>query len=333
MPNSDITPRTWEIARECAEVFGAIPQAFQGCIRTLRQNHLSNMHAGRWGLDDASQQSLFRLLQSQTLKSCFYFALVTFYEEALNGKEYLSTKDIVSPFSPGALASILALTYLNKFSKRVLSEGWESLSRRVQESSEIGGLLGQATPQLGFDSSLFVGGMRHLSFAPVLAAKPRLFIDYKRHLKKAGIPFDYQWELENIGCTLGQIGSILLQHSGFGIPYADAFFQATSTRFDFPVSPESNAFRMVAVWSEGILLACPIPSIEGEDEYAMEEYQMNNLLAKAEEIRENGSKHSFLNKTREDLSPTKTPLLYTPQERAEAQAEDAGRDEIDDLLR
>ena len=327
----DFSPQSWEMARAYASDFGPIPQAFQGCIRALRQNHIHNFQKGTGGLEPAAESLLARLLSSKTLTACFYFALLTFHGESTRKSDYLTKKDIFYPFSPGALASILALVYFNKYCRKLVKEGWEPLSRRIQESAEIGGLLGQATPALGFDVSLFVGPMRHIAFSAVLARTPRLYIEYKKHLKKAAVPYDFKWEMERMGCTLGQIGSILLQHSGFGIQYANSFFEGISAKFDAVISPEATGFRMVAVWSESILLACPIPRVEGEDEYAMEEYQMQNLLLKAEEVRENGSKYSFLNRTKDDISPVKTPQLFTAEERAAAPAEEA-RDEIEELL-
>lgn len=329
---TEFTPKSWEVARLFADEFGGMPAAFQTCIRSLRQNHIQNKEHGGHSVDTPSLNLLLRLLQSKTLTACFYYALMTFYGEQVKDQDYLPLDKMIGPFGPGALASILALIYLNKYSKKLTKEGWEALSRRIQESSEIGGLLGQSTPSLGFDSSLFVGPMRHIAFAAVLQDNPRLYIEYKKFLKKVAVPYNIEWELEHFGCTLGQIGSMLLQLCGFGIPYANAFFQATSAKFDTPISRDATDFRMVAVWSESILLGCPIPRVEGEDEYAMEEYQMRNLLSRAEEIRENGSKYSFLNRTKEDVSPHKTPQLFTPEERAAAPAPEGGKDEIDELL-
>ncbi len=329
---TEFTPKSWETARLFADQFGGMPPSFQTCIRSLRQNHLQNKEQGGHSIDTTSLNLLLRLLQSRTLTACFYFALLTFYGEHVKNQDYLSGERVTGPFGPGAVASILALIYLNKFSKKLMKEGWESHSRRIQESSEIGGLLGQSTPSLGFDSSLFVGPMRHIAFAAVLQNNPRLYIEYKKFLKKSAVPYNVEWELEHLGCTLGQIGSMLLQSCGFGVSYANAFFQATSAKFETPLSREATDFRMVAVWSESILLGCPIPRVEGEDEYAMEEYQMRNLLNRAEEIRENGSKYSFLNRTKDDISPHKTPQLFTPEERAAAPASEGGKDDIEDLL-
>ena len=321
---------TWKAAKNYAQEFAAFPPSFQQCIRALRQNHLSNLQKASAGLDHTSMQLLLRLLNSKTLKACFYFAMLNYYGDTIHRQDRLDTKGIVSPFGPGSLASILALVYLNKYSRRLVKEGWEAFSRRIQESSEIGGLLGQAVPSLGFDASIFIGPMRHIALAAVLSQKSKVHLEYKRHLNKIQLPYDSAWEIDKIGCTLGQIGSILIQNSGFGIPYANAFFEGTSARFDEVISPEASAFRMVAVWSESILLGCSIPRVEGEDEYAMEEYQMRNLLTNAEEIRENGSKYSYLNRSKDDLNPAQTPLLFTAEERAAAST--AEEDEIEDLI-
>lgn len=326
-------PNSWNTAREFAAIFGYIPQAFAMCIRTLRLNHLKNREAAKSGLDETSDQLVRRLLNSKTLKAAIYYALLTYYEEVINTQKQLTKKDLITPFGPGALASVLGLIYLNRYSKKVLTEGWEALSRRVQESSEIGGLLGQSTPRLGFDMSLLVGPVRHLASVPVLKKYPRAYIDYKRHLKKEDIPYDSTWEMRHWGCSLGQIGSVILQTVGFGIPFANAFFQAMSVDFDMPLDEEASAFRILAVWSEAMLLGCGIPKVYGEDEYVMEDYQMEKLLTRAEMIRENGSKYAWLNKSKEDITIDKAPALYSRAEvEAHAVKGEEPKDELDELF-
>ena len=321
---------TWETARSYALLIGPIPQAFQGCIRSLRQNQAQNIAENHVGVDESSDFQLGRLLNSKTIKAAFYYAMLTYYEDNAK-KRYINPREIVAPFSPGALASLLTIIYLTRFCRRIVTEGWDALARRIQESSDIGGIVGRTIPALGFDASLLIGPIRHIAFATVLQRYPKSYLECKRYLRKNGKPFDYNWEIKQFGCTLGQIASIILQAAGFGVNFSKAYFEATSSGFTLPLEDKANALRLLAVWTESMLVGCPIPRVEGEDNFTMEEEQMKSLISNAELIRENGSRFSWLNKTRDDISPERTPALYSEKEH-EAAVSQCARDDLDDIF-
>ncbi|MCO6431701.1 MAG: hypothetical protein J5J00_12655 [Deltaproteobacteria bacterium] len=303
----------WRLAEQRLRASMYFAASFTTAIRTLRANEAHNIDRGNdpKELSENSRFFLRRLFRAPSILAPLYFLSLTYHEEKLADKSYVSRDYLVSLYKPGELASILALIYLYHNLRRVCDpEDWGRYSKIVNDIIEIGGLIGRHLPELGFANSLLATGVRHLAAAVFLRTDPANFRIYRRDSKIQQRLLSLEIERRIWECTHVEIGTRILQLFGFGVPFAASFHRAALTPNRKELDLKSNRLRLTLVWSEALYLGVKPPVIKGEEQLIASESILDRILDEASRIREKGSKHAWLSKRKNAISPTLTPQLY-----------------------
>ncbi len=303
-------PETWHIARNFLQVLGEVPISFSTPVRTLQ---FDQRNTGT--LSTAGHFLSTRLLRSTTLKSIFYHGTITFFGDQLANSAYVSSSDLVRMYEPRDLSAILGVIY---FYRRAQSKrttelyGWDDLVRRLIIRSEIAGHLGRAIPELGLCSSMLAATMRDLGMLVFGLNDPEHYNEYRQHLESAALPYHYEFELEKWGCTHLDVGANMLQLLGFGINLSHALLIGMGPRA--PVSPGENleAFRLslAETWLEALLERGNEPRQTHLGQFYPTEKDKYKLMYEVNQLREQGSKHTWLIRSKSDINPRTTPQLY-----------------------
>jgi hypothetical protein len=320
------TAESLEVARAYAGLIGEIPSSFSSTLRVLITDE--EKHGG--ALSSTGRYLATRLLKSRGVLSAMYYGALTFREEKLNSLGGPSLENLTKSFSPMELAGLIGLLYLYRrvrsFSAPAL---WSELQPRIRAMLEMGGHVGAAIPRIGLTMGTFVGCFTDMTLCLFQKQDEKAFKEYRRHLKSSNLPYDLPGEMALWGCTRFNVGSVLLQMLGFGVATANAYSQGLSCEHPLGegLIPEAYRFKICAVWIEALLNTGAVPEMTHRGEFYPTQAASAVLLREAAIVKEKGTKHAFIEKTKEDVSPEKTPFFFpdTPpaKEPEEAPAEAA----------
>ncbi|MDC0358171.1 hypothetical protein OAO01_05085 [Oligoflexia bacterium] len=303
------SPESWASAKAYAALFGDVPSSFSSTVRTLLKDHEKNDKK----LAASSRFQVVRILNGPSTKAMFYFACQTFRKEQIPDKSYLAVKDLVNLFEPIDLAAIVGLIYLYKRCTMLCENvKWEDLSKAMQLESEVGGHLGSAIPSIGFGTGLLVGALPHLALCTFKRHDSSSFIHYAKFLEKNKLSFDIVYEAPRWGCTSLQVASCLLQNLGFGLEMTEAYVRGLDSRDSLENIKEDYFYRMciTRIWIESLLKTGDQPDISMRGAYYPLREELAELQKVTVPVRTTGPVYAWLEKTKDDATVEKTPMLF-----------------------
>jgi hypothetical protein len=316
-PNERIIPlpsekqEPWDLARRYLSDLCEIPTSFTTPVRTL----LIDQKAGP-ALSPASQFLVTRLLKSPTLKAIFYYITLTFHGHKVSNSAYLSSADLMRLYTPSEVAALITVIYLyrriTKIADLGADEDWQAITKALVENVEIGGHMGYAIPKVGATKGILTGGLREVMLGVLKLHKPAEFKEYYEYLLASKIPFDLNYEMRQWGCTHLDLAGNALQLIGFGIPTAHTFIMGlgASPPKDERSDAESYEFKITHEWIHALKEKTAPPDRSHPGQYYPTEMAMHKLLYEVAQINQQGSKHNWLTRTKDEINPHDTPQLY-----------------------
>lgn len=313
------TAESWEEARKVAAVIGKPPSTFGTCIRTLINDNIHN--AGNPG--EISTFSLYRLFKSKNLQSTLYYAIKTYRPEELQKHRPITSDSLFKIFKLDELAYLLSILYLFRtIRKDCDAEEWKQWCTPFHGLMDIGGIVGQAIPAIGFTVGILTAGLRHMGGAMFLRLDKARFTKYRRNLKTRKIYFDLDEEMNTWGCTHVQIGSLLLQSLGTGVEMPNALAHGL-----LPSDTPDNAIpdlvlrtKVASTWIEALHVTGKLPDVVHRAKFYPTQEQAEFLVGIVKAVREKSSLYEWLNKNKDHVSPQNTPELFANTGPAQAEA-------------
>ncbi|MCO6431863.1 MAG: hypothetical protein J5J00_13470 [Deltaproteobacteria bacterium] len=301
------TPESWEIARGYAGLLGAIPASFSSALRGLIAD---NEREGK--ISSVTRYNAMRLIKGRNLKTPYYYALLTYKPSAAEDQEFLSDDYLLKAFRPIDVAAIFGLVYLYKKAKKLCDpDEWQYIIPSLIQGVEIGGHVGIAISKVGMPGGLFAWALRHVALVSFVRHNRKHFQEYRRNLKNAGTIFDLNAQMHAWGCTDLQISSILLQSLGFGVDYSNSYRSGMAQEIDPDRTEVSTSpFKVADIWIKSLLKDASVPNIIHDSSYYPPEELVKTLKNRSKDFLEKGSKHSWLDKGKDDMSPRSTPQLF-----------------------
>lgn len=271
------------------------------------------------------------------MKSLLYWAARTYRNFAIADKPSLSVTDLVEPYAPYDLAALLGLMYLyKKLKRRAQPEDWAALAAPLHLNVDIGGFLGDSMVNIGFGNGILVGAIRHLSIATILIHDKKGVKEYRIHCKMKRTEFDPLFEFGRWGCTHAQISSILIQSLGFGISAAEAFSTGLGTEIPTDrLKKSAYMARIAPIWIQSLRDKGIVPDMVHRGDFYPLTDSLNRLLTEAKRVKEKGSRYTWLDRSKDDISPETTPQLFggTPVTTVDELETDLPEDpELDEMI-
>lgn len=301
-------PDSWKIAKDQAQKLGKLPSSFTTIIRMLVNEHTSNKGV----MSPSMKYQVARLLRTPSFKSMLYYASKALHPEKVETQKSLSIGDMIAPFAPFDIASIVACYALyRKLDKTISPTNLERIQKPMSTQSQIGAQVGLAIPKIGVGIGLICGTFRLLGLAMMMEANPKGYDQYLAELKKSGALYDFDLETKIFGCSSGQIASMLISILGCGADIGEGALLGLNPRSDIKhLAKDSRNFQMkiTALWIDTVLKGQknPLQTIPGE--YYPLEAAWNVLSERAPGIL-GGAPH-WLGKGKKDTSPELTPQLF-----------------------
>jgi len=331
------TPESWEKAGKLLAGLGAIPASFQSTIRMLRSEHAAT------GGDSAKLSpgcafNVRRLVKSPSLMGALYYAAKTYYPAKLEGREYVSDRDLVKVFSPIELASIFGVLYAyRKVRRSCETSEWEFITKMLHDQIDVAGYIGCAMPSIGLSSGILLGAARPIALALISKKDEKGFREYRRVIKNKPVLFDAMEEQSRWGYTSIQLGSLVLQRTGLGIDFSTSMSLGVTTAdiYDPGLTKDTRPMKTADVWLTSLLMTGKVPDIRHRGEFYPLEDRLAELLSRVDNIRTCGSPFQWLEMGKEDVSPELTPQLFkagtaTSQPDAASVEEGSSSDEASD---
>lgn len=324
------TPESWLKAKKYSAVFGEVPSSFSSAIRTL----IADQTKLGGTLSSGAAFLVSRLLIGPSMKAPFYYATLTYHSEQLSNAAHVNTKKLASMFPPYDIAVIVGLLYLFRRAKKFCESQenqWAFLVPPLLRDIDLGGMVGEAIPKIGRGSGMIVGALPGIALGAMIAADKNGAKEYIRFLKAEKKSFDPDWEMEKWGCTTIQVGSLLMQGVGFGIEFANSMSLGFTpgTTLDEGRAPEVYRAYITQVWIKALAETGDVPDITHSGNYYPLKVALGKLLYEANNIKEKGSKFSWITKNKDDISPEATPQLFEESVREAKAAEQAAAAKID----
>jgi hypothetical protein len=303
-----------EIAKFILKPMGEVPINLRQAVQSLMVDHESN------GIISTKSYDLsVKLANIVGIRGALYYAALTFEGEEAAKKEYFSPKDLVYIFKPLDLAAILTAVYWFRRIKRFCpEEDWKQIERPAAEESELSGYIGQNLREIGLGTGLLVGLFPKLTLGLFAKYKQPELQTYLKYLEETRLLTCMKKEQELFNCTHADINALMLIASGFGFKYSTDFADGLRFRNDTAITTNHNAdkFRYAALWLESlrnnhkILEDCPKGFQIASDD------KKEELVNLAKLISDEGSEFSWVSKTKDDITPSKIPNIFTDEEKA-----------------
>ena len=299
----------WEEGRHIASLLTLTPNAFTTCIRFLRKDARENKGAP----SAVTKYCLGVLLRNATVKSAIYHAALTYKPEMLAMYSVLDKQAFFEIFSASEYASLLGMLLLyRRVQKGCPPESFKPMADVLNSFTDIGGHLGIAIPEIGFANGVIIGAIRHLAAAMFLGIDEKNFKKMRRSLKIEDRLFDPDTEIKLWKSSYIHIASNMIQLLGLGVDLASSLAQGLfpTIKEETEMSKEVFRVRITVEWLESLYKTGAPPNIVHKGEYYPRAQALKVLTERVDEVRAGGSKYSWLSKTKADISPDTTPMLF-----------------------
>lgn len=301
---------TWHNARQYLSSLGEIPSSFTSITRSLVLD--GSKESGE--LSPGTRFLITRLLKGRSIMAPFYFMSCSLFPDEFENRVYISEREMIDLFKPFDLASFIAILYLfKKLSIVCPSAEWTHVSSTLQSQIDVGLRLGHVIPAMGIGPALLTSSMCQLGLGAFLLHDQKGFVDYRRKLKGVTYKLDHKWEMSRWGCTSAHVGSLFIQHFGLGVTAAHAFVRGLidpETDLANETDPEVYRYKVIKLWLNSLLDSGRIPNIAHRGRFYPEGGDVEDLLKYVSSVRGAGDEAGWLSKTKDDVSPEITPLLF-----------------------
>ncbi|MBN8549969.1 MAG: hypothetical protein J0M12_11695 [Deltaproteobacteria bacterium] len=302
----------WATAATYIEKLGRIPPLFTAPIRALMLNEGTDAK----GANLASEFLVMRLLRSPTFKSIFYFTAMTFRSEEILSLAYVSSYDLIRLYRPRDLAGFIGTIFTYRKVKSLVADAelpadlidFEDIKKRIELAAHIG----IAVPKLSILNSIHAAGLPLLAQGLLALNDPDGMREYKEHLKSRNLSFDSKYESEHWKTTSLHICARLLQQLGFGPAYASNFIQGMQAKpYSFADGKvDELRYACIDLWMTSLLETSAAPTVPILGHFYPLQKDLHKLLYEVSCLKEKGSKHNWLDKAKNEISPHATPQLY-----------------------
>lgn len=307
-----LDPITWECAQEHVNSLPRIPPVFTLAVRALMADH----YKGGQTLSPASAFLVNRLMRSPTMKAILYYSALTFHVDEIDNCPYLSSADLIRLYQPGDLAAIIGVSCLYRTLVRQLTpnssaQGLAALCNRAAKYNDIGGYIGYAIPAIGAGRAILAAASVPLAHALLYKLNEEKAELYAQTLYMDNSPVDTDIEVKNFGCTSYELASCLLMKVGFGLPWMNGLMTSlTSPALASSAQGEATHFSYALYWLDVLWRTGTGPTEKVAAVYYPGQKELYRLLFKTAQTLEMGSKYTWADKGKNDISPQLTPQLY-----------------------
>jgi|GEM_PF-1487763 len=284
---------SWEIAQAYAGKLGEIPVSFSSTIRLLMMEY----EQGSQKLSPANQSQTAMMLGSKSLHSMLHSAARLLFGDRLDNQSEVSKRELVTLFRPYELASILALAYLFRRSRRgVTTPLFDNRVSRLQLETNIGALIGSAIPIIGLPLGLLCGGTPILAEFPFAMHDPSGYDDYLKHRGDRPYQQDSEYEKARWGCTASQVAGCLLQLLGLGKVQVELFGHGliVGDHFESIENEEIYKISLSRVWITALVETGRPPEITHRGAYYPRQVDLDTLLKKIQMVKESPTEFCWL---------------------------------------
>lgn len=302
-------------AKLLAHSFGSYTAAFSAAIRSLTLDSANAVAPNKDNFSSSTKSLVNRLIKCPSVMAPFYYASLTCHEEKLEKLETIKPDDLLELYLPNDLAALFGTIYVCRRLEKICDkEHWQPVAEKLQLYADVALLLGSAVPSIGRDRELVIAACKHFAFAIFSVAGPAILKKYRISLSVNKVPYDLKSELEYWGTTHLHIGAHMLTALGFSSEYASAYLNAGLTDHISKLDRNERCFKAGMFWLESLVLQGTAPQSTLGDEFEFREASADAFLNAVDQIKKNGSPHSWLFRRKEDLGPENAPKLdYDPE--------------------
>lgn len=312
-------PENWTGAQPFVNALGAFPSSFTSTIRTLIIDGNKSPNT----LSPGGRFLMTRFVKIPGMRAPIYFAALTFHKSDL-GTDYISPAGLVKPFGAHEIAAVIGLLYVYRRARKLCDpEEWAILVKHLNETVDIGGHIGLAIPNIGPSLGMLVAGLPILAQATFSIKDKKGYKEYRRLLKNKDLLYDPKEELSRWKTSSVHIAANIMQTLGIGIQIAEAFVSAVGagSSVNFDTNPDAYRLHIANVWLESLRTTGAAPEMVHKGQFYPLKQDLENLVDIVGTIRESGSKFSWLEKTKDSISPSLSPQLFKAGETVQPEPE------------
>ncbi len=309
----------WKFAKILAGQLGQVPASFSTAIRAL----IADETRLNGAISPATRFQVARLFNIPSFKSMLYFATRDLRKDKLEGKKHLTIGLMMNCFRAEDVAALIAsFAYYRKCRSLIGTEHWAWFDERINKESMVGACLGTAIPKIGMSTGLLIGTIPYFGAATMFLKDRAVFKKYRLELKKKNLRRNSALEHEMYGCTAGDVGVFLLSAMGFGTEVGSAFARAFSPAASLANAGDDLLHRMqiAFLWLEALLAGRPQPQCPIPVHYCPLAADLDRLEKQMKQVQ--ADHPSFLSRTKDDLSESSAPELFTKADASEAAVPD-----------
>jgi|GEM_PF-2162123 len=298
----------WSQAIEFAQLIAPISATLPALMRSL----LTDDRENQGQLSAVTKYTVGRICCASSFKAMLYYCTEVVEPEFLRKNKSIAVGELIDLYTPADLSAIIAAFSLGKIiRKRVPPELFERVRPYLAREAHVGLMAGLAVPHLGLAPGVLLGTLPHIGHALMSASDPSLYKQWRRSL--TGTSFDERTkrEQELWGCSSAQVGAMILIRLGFPTQSAQALaFASESTA---PVKSirdlETRNVRISLLWLECLLNGQETPKdVLPGDCFPFEGIRAG-IDASIKQL--TSPDQSWLERSGEDISPERTPQLFT----------------------
>lgn len=301
-----------EIAKFVVKPLGEVPTNLRVAVQSLVVDSKKNLFT------EKSMEHALKLINIIGIRGAVYYAGLTFKGDKVIRDKLIPQEDLARIFSTFDLACVLSGVYWFRRCKRfALKEVWTPIERNAIEECELGGYVGEAIGDIGLGTGMLIGLLPQISISLLAKYKPEEYQKYSDYIKKTGQINNLRKELELFGTTHADIAGLMLSLTGFGPTYAAHFGDGLRFKNQDLVEETQDAarFRAAALWLESLRNKNEALENPPKGYTVSEEDDKKVLESLAEAMKNEGSEFSWVAKTKDDITPEKTPNLFTEKEK------------------
>lgn len=301
-----------EIAKFVIKPLGEVPTNLRLAIQSLVTDSQKKVFS------EKSMVRALKLINIVGIRGAVYYAGLTYKGDSVITDKLIKQEDLAKIFNTFDLACVLSGVYWYRRCKRfALKDVWNTIERNAIEECELGGYLGEAIGDIGLGTGMLIGLLPQISISLLAKYKPEEYLKYSEFLNKTGQLNNLGKELELFGTTHADIAGLMLSLTGFGPTYASQFSDGLRFKNQELLEETKGAakFRAAALWLESLRNNNKALENPPEGYNLSDEEDRKVLESLSEAMRTEGSEFSWVGKTKDDITPEKTPSLFSEKEK------------------
>ena len=298
---------SWAIALDISKRLGYVPLAFPVAVRQLVADSKTKENETR----PVTKYQIARIFRGPNFKSMLYHVTQLTAKDTVQNFQSLSVGDMMDMYRPLDLASLLSSYVIGRMVRKLApSELMEDIRPHLTRECQVGALVGVAIPNLGYAAGVLWGSLRHLSHALMAMQDPKSYKTFRKAVTGLSPNETAKKEIEIWGCTSSQVASMLLTSLGFGKETAQLLERAGTYQGAITSITEEDLknFRLAVLWFECFATGKEQPLEKLPTKFFPFETDRKKVNTSLAEIK--ATIPSWLERSGDDISPEKTPLLF-----------------------